>query len=63
MGKLASFVRNSLLTSIVLLLAHLSYRLYEMTLKLVITCDKIEEMNNLVRDLHELIKNIKFSLF
>jgi len=63
MGKFASTIRNLLLGGIVFFLAHLSYRLYEMTLKLGITCDRIEEMNGLVRDLHEFIKNIKFSLF
>ena len=63
MGKFASFIRNGLLATIALLLAHLSYNLYVMTLKLGIACNRINEMNGLVRNLHELIKNLKISLF
>lgn len=63
MGKFASTVRNTLLGTIALLLAHLGYKLYIMTEELSIMVIKITEMNGLVRDMHELIKNTKFSLF
>ena len=63
MGKFASTIRNIFLGAIAFFIAHLSYRIYEMTLKMGITCDKIAETNELVKNLHELIQNIKFSLF
>ena len=63
MGKFASTIRNITGIVIAFLLAHLGYKLYIVAEKLNIMCIKIDEMNNLVRDLHELIKNIKFSLF
>ncbi len=58
MGKLASFIKNTLLGTISLLLAHLSYELYKMTFKLAIVCDEINEMNGLIRNLFEIMKAI-----
>jgi len=63
MGKFASFIRNTIGIVIAFLLAHLGYKLYIMTEKLSIMCIKIDEMNELVRNLYNLVKNTKFSLF
>jgi len=63
MGKFASTIRNIIGIVIAFLLAHLGYNLYIVTEKLGIMCIKINEMNGLVRDMHELIENMKFSIF
>jgi len=55
MGKFASFIRNTLLGSITLLLAHLSYNLYELAIKLSIACDKITETNTLIKSLYDIM--------
>ena len=55
MGKLASFIRNTLLASIVLILGHLSYRLYELATRLSVACDKITETNTLIKNLYDLM--------
>ena len=55
MGKFASFTRNTILGSIVILLAHLSYRLYELAIRLSIACDKITETNMLIRNLYDIV--------
>ena len=55
MGKFASFTRNIILGSITFFLAHLSYRLYELTIKLSIACDKVTETNTLIKSLYEIM--------
>ena len=63
MGKFASTIRNIIGIVIAFLLAHLGYNLYTVTERLSVMCIKINEMNGLVRNMNELIKNMKFSLF
>lgn len=55
MGKFASFTRNVILGSIALFLAHLSYRLYELAIRLSVACDKIAETNTLIKDLYNIM--------
>ena len=63
MGKFASTIRNITEIVIALLLAHLGYRLYIVAERLAIMCVKVDEMSGLVRNVYELIKNMKFSIF
>jgi len=63
MGKFASFIRNTTLIAIVGVLAHLAYRLYIVTIEISILITKLNETNLLIRNLYEVMRNIKFSLF
>ena len=63
MGKFASTIKNLIGIIGLFLLAHLGYKLYVVAERLLLMYNKIDEMNGLMRNLHELIKNIKFSLF
>lgn len=63
MGKFASFIRNLTLISIAGLLAHLAYRLYDLSMRLSILIDKLTFTNTLIRELHNLVKNLKISIF
>lgn len=63
MGKFASTIKNIIGIVIAFLLAHLGYNFYIVIEKLTIMTIKITEMSELVKDLHDIIKNIKFSIF
>ena len=58
MGKIASFVRNTFLGAIVLLLVYLNLKLYIIAERFLMMYNKINEMNGLMKNLYEIMKAI-----
>ena len=63
MGKFASFVRNLISIIAVFLLAHLGYKLYILTEKITEMIIKLDTMNGTMKELFEILKNLKIKWF
>lgn len=63
MGKFGSFIRNTTEIIMVLLLAHLGYRLYILTEKITAMIIKLDTMNGTMKELFEILNNLKIKWF
>lgn len=63
MGKLGSFIRNTTEIIIALLIAHVGYKMYILTEKITEMIVKLDVMNGTMRELFEILKNLRIKWF